>query len=155
MRVDFHAGHEIVVRDSVHPAMVRLTGVMHAEVVEAAPVQQVDPADTHRAQRRDRRIARGGRFGGRFKDRIEWDVDPDGTGYVWTTSPVGHLIEFGTAQHVIRPRTRFNRQTRTTWSKPALYWHGRQFPVSQVTHPGATAQPIFRTAAYKLRGRIH
>lgn len=145
-------GRETVLRAAVLPVMRRVTADIHRDVVQAAPVQRIDPADAVRLRKRERR-KRGPDKYGPFRETIEHDVDPDGTGYVWTESPLGHLIEFGTKPHEIRPRIRWVRGTNPPQfrGKGGLFWFGAAHPVERVRHPGATANPIFRRAAYQRR----
>lgn len=58
------------------------------------------------------------------------------SGEVWTDSPYGAHVEFGTAAHVITPT-----------SKRALWWPGAAHPVRMVHHPGTRPQPFLLPAA--------
>ncbi|MFB7111729.1 HK97 gp10 family phage protein [Streptomyces sp. NPDC056291] len=49
-------------------------------------------------------------------------------------------VEFGTAPHIIEPRT-----------KKALSWPGAAHPVNRVLHPGTRAHPYLRPALYTQR----
>jgi hypothetical protein len=153
--VVFRPDADSLIGAGARPQMVEILALIHADVVSSAPVQQIDPADTVRAERRRNRRSRP------FSERIEFKVDDDGTGYVWTRSPLGHIVEFGTKRHTIRVKTRFDwagqkatgaRGFKTTKS---LWWYGanfKKYPILSVNHPGQDPNPIFRTAAYKRRG---
>lgn len=77
---------------------------------------------------------------GRLKASIVSEVDGL-TGRVSTDVPYWVHVEYGTAPHVIRPRT-----------KRALYWPGARHPVASVNHPGTPAHPFLRPALLKARG---
>lgn len=76
---------------------------------------------------------------GRLKQSLKWETDGL-TGRVSTDVTYWVHVEYGTAPHVIRPRT-----------KRALYWPGAEHPVAKVNHPGTPAHPFLRPALLKAR----
>lgn len=68
---------------------------------------------------------------GNLKNSIGVDFDGDGLGFeAGPTASYGADVEYGTAPHVITPRT-----------AKALYWPGAEHPVKRVQHPGTAPQP--------------
>lgn len=76
---------------------------------------------------------------GRLKNSIEWEISGL-TGRVSTDVSYWRYVEYGTAPHVIRPKT-----------KKALHWEGAAHPVAKVNHPGTAAYPFMRPALLKPR----
>jgi hypothetical protein len=79
---------------------------------------------------------------GRLKGSIQWEVSGT-TGRVSTDVPYWKYVEYGTAPHVITPKT-----------KRALYWEGAAHPVARVNHPGTAAQPFLRPALLTHRDQL-
>lgn len=75
---------------------------------------------------------------GRLRSSIVSRAESSGrtVGYVVGTNVnYAAAVEYGTAPHVIVPKT-----------KKALYWPGARHPVGKVNHPGTRAQPFMRPA---------
>lgn len=103
------------------PKTEALTRVVVAKVAfdTVAGGQQQAPVDT-----------------GNLKNSIGQDIDDDGLGFeAGPTANYGGDVEYGSAPHVIRART-----------KRALFWPGAEHPVKQVNHPGNAPQPYMRPA---------
>lgn len=68
---------------------------------------------------------------GHLRSTIGVDIDPDRLGFqAGPYAEYAAAVEFGSAPHEIRPRT-----------KRALYWPGAHHPVARVQHPGTAPQP--------------
>jgi HK97 gp10 family phage protein len=79
---------------------------------------------------------------GRLKGSIAPDAKRDGRDFVaivGTKTTYAKPVEFGTAPHIIRPKT-----------KRALYWAGEKHPWASVNHPGTKAQPYLRPALKRM-----
>lgn len=73
---------------------------------------------------------------GNLKNSIGVDFDADGLGFeAGPTASYAGVIEYGSAPHVITPRT-----------AKALYWPGAEHPVKRVNHPGTAPQPYMGPA---------
>lgn len=79
---------------------------------------------------------------GTLRDSIGHYQRRDGVHVVYASAPHAHLIEFGTDPHEISPR-----------EGQALAIPGGGV-YRRVHHPGTTARPFLRPAAYRNRGSI-
>lgn len=112
----------------VRRAMDRLSGEAREAAIRTAidienRAKELAPVDTGRLRASINHTVSGGRV--RFSVQIGTNVD------------YAADVEYGTAPHIIRPKT-----------KRALYWPGAAHPVARVNHPGTSPRPFMRPAIY-------
>lgn len=114
-------------------ARARLAGLQGGATLIAAAARRRAPRGPERDERgRPRRAHLADTIG----VRTYLAAGPTVMVGVGTDDPVGAMMEFGTAPHIIRPR-----------NAGALWWEGARHPVMLVNHPGTRPKPWLKPAA--------